>query len=59
LRGPEQYSSAAGTLPSQSSAAPTPFYRAVDCTRYVILLVIGSVLFAALAIWLFAPALTT
>jgi uncharacterized membrane protein YqhA len=59
LRGPVQVSSAAGELASESDhAAPAPLSRAVGFTRYVILLVIASVLFAAISICLVAPLLT-
>jgi len=58
VRGLEQASDGAGELPSESSSAPAPLSRVVGLTRYVVLLVIGSVLFAAMAICLIAPVLT-
>ena len=58
LRGPEQASGTAGALASEPFDAPAPLSRAVGFTRYIILLVVGSVLFVAISICLVAPVLT-
>jgi hypothetical protein len=58
LRRREQLSGAAGDWVSTLHDAPAPLSRAIGFTRYVILLVIASVLLAAISICLVAPLLT-